>query len=221
MSDTSPRVLPRPWTLTATDLAKLCHKPVDPAVVNASRDGDPALIEDVEGLCRGALADAQRRGVLSREIETRDWQEVLGYLLGQVVARARSFDPGRRGIEFRPWLYDHLRYHDTADACRWLYGRSGQHRVNGGFHASDFDEEDWNIDQPDPCDDSREARLEHALSGGSVDGPEHRLDALFGLYARDHRGALRRIPGLGEQANRKPAPSDPGADDNDLEEAVA
>jgi hypothetical protein len=123
MSSTSARLLPTTWQLTTADVTRICGRPFAPSTARV-------LVADVEGLCRGALADAQRRGAVSRDLETGDWVEVLGFLFGEVIVLARRYDPGRRGIEFRPWLYERLRLR-AVDATRWLYGRQGQHRVPG------------------------------------------------------------------------------------------
>jgi hypothetical protein len=41
------RLLPRVWLLTAGEVEKICRRPLD-------QPADTVLVEDVEGLCRGA-----------------------------------------------------------------------------------------------------------------------------------------------------------------------
>jgi hypothetical protein len=194
----SERVLPTPWQLTAGDLAKLCGQPVPPPPPTR------ILVPDVEGLCRGALADAQRRGVLARDIEPGDWAEVLGFLLGEVVVHARKYDPARRGIEFRPWLYERIRAFSVVDACRWLYGRQGQHRVAGEGHLEQA-RDDAGFDVHDGA--SFDSRLGGATLGDETD----RVDARRWLDAAGDRYEPAPVGGRGLSAGRGAAAGDRSA----------
>jgi hypothetical protein len=153
------RLLPSVWALTVADLAKLCGQPVDPRAVNASRGGNPVLVTDVEGMCRGVLASAIGRRRIP-PLDDGDYNEAIGFLLGEVVIIARRYDPTRRGIEFRPWLYSILSRR-APEACRWLYGRRGQHRVAVDLNG-DLDDGDDGTPQ---------------LGGAASGDPGDRLDA--------------------------------------------
>lgn len=214
MSDTHARLLPRLWVFTVADLTKLCGEPVDAAAVNASRGGDPVLVDDVEGMCRGAMADAQRRGSLARDIETGDWLEVLGFLFGQVPVRATNFNPAKVGIEFRPWLYDHLRYHDVPEGCRWLYGRQGQHRVpeirNVGTERL---REEGIVDRDERTERNREggmlddgAGFRYRSRGAPEDPADDWVASFSGLHAGDDRDSDGDLGDAGREA-RRGAPS--------------
>lgn len=128
---TGDRLLPHVWAFTVRDLETLTRRPM-------GKRSSHVLIDDVEGLIRGAITDGQRRGVLHRDLEDGDFQEVLGFLLGEVAVHGRKFVP-QPGIEFRPWLYYRLTRYGVPDAARWLYGRRGQHRLLPGQPDADAD----------------------------------------------------------------------------------
>jgi hypothetical protein len=69
-------------------------------------------------MVRGVLGSAIGRGRLP-SLSERDYAEILGFLLGEVVVISKRYDPGRRGIEFRPWLYALLSLR-VVEGTRWL-----------------------------------------------------------------------------------------------------
>lgn len=66
---------------------------------------DEVLVDDLEALCRGVLKAGG-----GGQLERADFDEALDYLLESVFVVAQRFDETRRGIVFRPWLFQRLRW---------------------------------------------------------------------------------------------------------------
>lgn len=171
MTASSPQMLSRTWTL---------------------RD-----VEDVEMLCRGALAEMLRRCNL--DLEPVDYDDTLAFLLGEVVTLERRFDAKvaeKPGLIFRPWLFQQVKSR-AVDYWRSWFGRQGQKRPPTGEGNSDGEGEGWYVDTPDPHDDPADRGLGRAAREITEDGPEARTDALRWVLDEGDRAALQPLRRLG------------------------
>lgn len=110
------RVLLGTWSITEAGT------PSQP--LGTDRQPENGVVDDVEALCRGVID----RVATSRDLSPADREELLSHLFERVVVLQRSYDPDRRGILFRPWLYRNLQL-DAIDFLRAWLGRRGEKRV--------------------------------------------------------------------------------------------
>lgn len=154
-------------------------------------------VRNVEGVCRGVLLEFQRRQ--GRTFESRDFEELLAYLLSQSWVESLRFEP-RPGIKAEPWLYQKLRQR-LIDQLRSSWGRNGQKRVPDDRYArqtaADEGLDGWQTEQRDPMesDELEEATEERTttIEAGMAELLEERLAA--GVHRR-HSGALTELEGL-------------------------
>jgi hypothetical protein len=139
---------------------------------------------DVEPLCRGVLKEMTRRH--SKQLEPADFEESLGFLLGEVVVLDRRYDSTRGGT-FTGYLYDRLRFR-LQDYWRSTDGRHGEKRVH-------------------PDGDLGPDRVGEAAGGDPAD----RTDADRWLHSEGDRGGARAEAGPGVGAREGVAPGDRGA----------
>lgn len=151
-------------------------------------------VTDVESLCRGVIA--RQRAAAPQDFSPADFDETLGWLLGEVIVLEARFEQ-RPGIIFRPWLFQRLCW-AVIDHWRSFYGRNGQHRVPP-LPPIEGDDDSWDVEQRDPMDDDRSgaSRLERVVAEFTVDPPDARDVALRWVLTDGDREALRTQRRLG------------------------
>lgn len=124
-------------------------------------------VENVEGLCRGVL-NRVAAGI-SPPLERCDYDEWLGWLLGQVVVLTHPDSPNpydaTKGGPLRAWLYTEL-VRDLIDELRRRWGRQGQKRVVDGRLAEQAFRDAGGDDRAARVDLSRGVAAEGADDAG-------------------------------------------------------
>lgn len=146
------------------------------------------VVPNVEAICRGVLN--RRAKSLARPLTPSEYDDSLGYLLGEAAIQALRFEP-RPGIELGPWLARMLSLR-VIDHWRQVYGHQGQKRVVD-IEALERARRDAGVEadgRTEQADGRLEARVEELVVG--------RVE--ISRIARPRRGAAREAP---------PAPSGP------------
>src|SRR6266496_2122431 len=143
----SARLLPGVWAIAE---AGTPPKPLRPH----------EMIADVEELVLGVLTEAVVK--LREPLPPADFEEAMCALFERVIRLQRQYDPPSAGIEFRPFVFQRLRF-ATTDHFRSWCGRHGEKRVPDlRFTFRDFD--------PDTADHFRDPRASESAAA-AVAGP--------------------------------------------------
>lgn len=152
-------------------------------------------VDDLEKLCRGVLGDCMRFGWLPAALSDADFDEFLGFALGEAFVIRGRYRHGPGG-EFPGWLHYALRFR-VADEVRRMYGRHGQHRplADAGTLAGDRLDGAFAEGPGDPGADWRPACL------GGLDGRDRTVaELLAGTGVALAEGTPRRARGAGRVA---------------------
>src|SRR6266511_2760899 len=163
------------------------------------------VVTNVEELCIGVIELQSRK--LKEPLQNDDYLLSLEHLFERVVVVLPRYapPPDRPGLQFRPWLFNELRW-DLVDFWRSWFGRHGEKRIvdqrDNGL-ADEFDDDDGGA--------AASNQLVGALPSREGDLATSRSPELLRALLHPDRATLRAERGLGFSTDGRAAGGAPGA----------